>query len=319
MPFAFLLLILGFFLVIKGADFLVDGGSALAKKLHVSDLVIGLTVVAFGTSLPELIVNIFASGKGNTEIAIGNVLGSNTANILLILGLSAAIYPLEVGKGTVWKEIPLSLLAVLVLAVMSNDWINSEQTSSLTRSDGLILISFFSIFLYYTASIARTPQSLNVIEVKRELSVNRSIIFILFGLLLLIAGGKFIVDNAVFIASGLGLSETVIGLTIVAMGTSVPELATSVMAAIKKNPEIAVGNIVGSNIFNIFFILGISSIIKPLPVVQGANVDIGVSVIAALVLFLCMFTGKQRVLDRWEGWALVSSYLLYIVYSVIHK
>ncbi|MBN1787120.1 MAG: calcium/sodium antiporter [Sedimentisphaerales bacterium] len=314
----YVILVLGFILVIKGAGFLVDGSSALAKRLRVSNLVIGLTIVAFGTSLPELFVNIFASIQGNSEIAIGNILGSNTANILLILGLSAVIYPLQVGKGTVWKEIPFSLLAVLVLAVMINDrLINREQFSLLTRSDGYILITFFIIFLYYSVSIAKGSEHLQECVLERDMVFSKSVAWIFLGLILLIAGGKLIVDGAVFVAGKFGLSESMIGLTIVAVGTSVPELATSVIAAIKKNPEIAVGNVVGSNIFNIFFILGISSIIKPLPIVAKTNIDISIVLIATIILFICMFTGKKLFLDRWEGGLLLIFYIGYVTFLVI--
>jgi len=313
----FAILILGFVLVVKGADFLVDGGSALARRLHISDLAVGLTVIAFGTSLPELFVNIFASARGNPEIALGNILGSNTANILLILGLSAVIFPLQVKKGTVWKEIPFGLLAVLVLAVMMNDsWLDKKNSSLLTRSDGLVLIAFFVVFLYYSAGIAKEDERLSKASVK-YFTLPGAIGRIIIGLILLIGGGKLIVDGAVYIAGKFGLSESLIGLTVVAIGTSIPELATSVTAAIKKNPEIAVGNVVGSNIFNIFFILGISSIIRPLPVHPRADIDLAVVFVATVVLFVCMFTGKRRVLDRWEGWLFIVFYIGYVIFLVV--
>ena len=312
----FAILILGFVLVVKGADFLVDGGSALARRLHVSDLAVGLTVIAFGTSLPELFVNVFASARGNPEIALGNILGSNTANILLILGISAVIFPLQVKKGTVWKEIPFSLLAVLVLAVMMNDsWFDKKNSYLLTRSDGLVLIAFFVVFLYYSAGIAKEDERLSKASVK-YFSLPKAIAWIISGLILLIGGGKLIVDGAVYVAGKFGLSQSLIGLTVVAIGTSIPELATSVTAAIKKNPEIAVGNVVGSNIFNIFFILGISSFIRPLPIHPRADIDIAVVFIATVILFVCMFTGKRRILDRWEGALLLAFYTGYVIFLV---
>jgi len=221
-----ILLFLGFFLVIKGADLLVEGGSCLAKKLHISDLVVGLTIVAFGTSLPELSVNIAASIKGNSEIAITNVLGSNTANILLILGISSIIFPLAVTKGTVWKEIPFSLLAALVLGILASDSIiDGKDYSMLTRIDGLILISFFIIFLYYSAGIAQGTSDVTEQLPKKVHSLQKSIIFIIIGLLLLILGGRWIVSGAIAAAIRLNISESVIGATIVAVGTSIPELA----------------------------------------------------------------------------------------------
>ncbi len=308
-----LLLLLGFVCLIKGADFLVDAASSIAKRLKISDLVIGLTVVAFGTSTPELFVNIVASLKGNTDIAIGNVLGSNIANILLILGVSSIIYPLSVTKGTVWKEIPFSLLAVIVLGILANDhYLNNTDEASLSLSDGLILLSFFIIFLYYSFGIAKRINGLDAHIPAIQNNLLKSVFMISLGLAGLTLGGKWIVDGAVFFATRFGMSESVIGLTIVAVGTSLPELATSAIAAYKRNVEIAVGNVVGSNIFNIFFVLGISSIIKPLPFKATSNIDIGVVILASLLLFFNMFTGKRLSLDRWEGIILLILYASYI-------
>lgn len=305
-------LLLGFLILIKGADFLVTGSSALAKKIGVSDLVIGLTVVAFGTSMPELLVNIFASAQGNTEIAIGNVIGSNIFNILLILGVSALIYPLAVTKGTVWKEIPFSLLAVAVVGFLSNDILfDRAERSVLTRVDGFIFLSFFVIFLYYVTSIAKVENGQQQHNSKEGLI--KSLAMVLGGLVALIFGGKMVVDGAVRIASQLGVSQSLIGLTIVAAGTSLPELATSAVAAYRKNTDIAVGNIVGSNIFNIFFILGVSAVIKPLPIAESVNSDIFVLVGVTLLLFLFMFTGRRRMIDRWEGGLFILFYIIYLI------
>jgi cation:H+ antiporter len=233
--FTYFLFLLGFVLLIKGADFLVDGASAIAKRFNVSDLVIGLTVVAFGTSTPELFVNIVASARGNTEIAIGNVLGSNICNILLILGISAVIYPLSVSKGTVWKEIPFSLLAVIVLGLMANDRvIDGDGSSLLTRIDGLMLLAFFTIFLYYSFSIAKAIEGLDEHVAVKTTGFNKSYLLVIAGLIGLTLGGKWIVDGAVILARSFGMSESLVGLTIVAVGTSLPELATSAMAAHKK-------------------------------------------------------------------------------------
>ena len=314
----YLLFIAGFVLLIKGASFLVDGASAMARRLNVSDLVIGLTVVAFGTSTPELFVNVIASAKGNTGIAIGNVLGSNIANILLILGVSSVIHPLEVTKGTVWKEIPFSLLAALVLGVMANDQlIDQKNFSALSRIDGLILLSFFSIFMYYSYSIAGEIEGVKQHVQMEEKSTVKSLFFVGAGLAALALGGKWIVDGAVVIAKNFGMSESLIGLTIVAVGTSLPELATSATAAYRRNAEIAVGNVIGSNIFNIFFVLGISSIIKPLPFNVKDNLDIGVVILASLLLFLFMFTGKKRSLDRWEGAIFLVLYAVYVIFLFV--
>jgi len=316
----YVLLVIGFILLIKGADLLVDGASSVGRRLNISDLVIGLTVVAFGTSSPELFVNIFASLKGNTEIAIGNILGSNIANIFLILGISAIIFPLAVGKGTVWKEIPLSLLAALLLGVMANDrMIDRSEISALTRIDGIVFLAFFIIFMYYTFGIAKRIEGIDNHIPQKQHSLLKSLLFVIAGLVGLGIGGNWIVDAAVHIASKLGVSQSLIGLTIVAVGTSLPELATSAVAAYKKNPEIAVGNIVGSNIFNIFFVLGISAIIKPLPFNPDSNIDIAAVILASLLLFLWMFTGKKRSLDRWEGVVLLILYIGYVAFLIYKK
>jgi cation:H+ antiporter len=316
----YILLVVGFMLLIKGANLLVDGASSVGRKLNISDLVIGLTIVAFGTSSPELFVNIFASIKGNTDIAIGNILGSNIANIFLILGVSAVIFPLTVGKGTVWKEIPLSLLAALLLGVMANDrLIDNSDTSTLSRIDGLVFLAFFIIFMYYSFGIAKRIEGIDDHMPQKQYGLLKSLLLIIAGLAGLGAGGNWIVGSAVHIASRLGVSQSLIGLTIVAVGTSLPELATSAVAAYKKNAEIAVGNVIGSNIFNIFFVLGLSAIIKPLPFNPGNNIDIGVVILASLLLFLWMFTGKKRSLDRWEGIIFLILYCSYITFLVFIK
>ena len=313
----YILLVIGFILLIKGANFLVDGASSIGKRLNISELVIGLTVVAFGTSTPELFVNIFASIKGNTDIAIGNVLGSNIANIFLILGISALIFPLAVGKGTVWKEIPLSLLAALLLGAMASDrLIDKSDTSALTRIDGLVFLAFFIIFMYYSFGIAKRIDGIDSHLPQKQHGLLKSLLLIVGGLVGLVVGGNLIVSGAVHIASSLGVSQSLIGLTIVAVGTSLPELATSAVAAYKRNVEIAVGNVIGSNIFNIFFVLGLSSIIKPLPFHPSSNVDIGTVILASLLLFLWMFTGKRRSIDRWEGIIFLVLYVGYITFLV---
>jgi len=316
--FLYILFLTGFIFLVKGANFLIDGASSVAQKLKVSDLVIGLTVVAFGTSTPELFVNIIASIKGTTDIAIGNILGSNIANILLILGISSIIYPLAVIKGTVWRGIPLSLLAALLLGILANDQlIDKDGPSALSRIDGLVFISFFIIFMYYSFSIAKRIEGMDAHIPRKQYGLIKSLLLIILGLIGLAIGGKWIVDGAVSLALKLGVSQSLIGLTIVAVGTSLPELATSVVAALKKNPEIAVGNIVGSNIFNIFFVLGISSIIRPIPFQVKDNIDISVVILSSLLLFISMFTGKKRLIDRWEGIAFVILYVGYILFLII--
>jgi len=316
----FVLLVAGFILLIKGADFLVDGASSFAKKMGVSSLVIGLTIVAFGTSAPELIVNIFASLKGNTDIAIGNILGSNIANILLILGISAAIFPLAVKRGTVWKEIPLSLLAILIAGIMANDMlIDGQSFSKLTRIDGIILISFFIIFLYYTFGISKAQPGDSVETNIKQKSLLVSILMVVLGLVGLTVGGKWIVDSATAIAVGLGVSQAIIGLTIVAVGTSLPELATSAVAAHKKDVDIAVGNIVGSNIFNIFWILGLSAVVNPLTFSNVLMRDVWVTIGATFLLFIFMFVGKKHILERWQGVSFILIYIAYVTLLIIQE
>lgn len=311
---AALLLIAGLVGVIVGAVWLVDGASAFARRLRVSELAIGLTVVAFGTSLPELTVNVFAVLEHQPAVAIGNVSGSNIANILLILGLSALFNPLQVGKGTVWKEIPMCFLASLVVAVFCMDsLLDSASRSVLSRSEGIALLGFFVIFLYYTIGISHELPGLSDHRPQVLTSLLKSMVMVAGGIGFLIAGGKAVVEGAVGLATAMGLSEAFIATTVVAVGTSLPELATSVVAASKKKADIAVGNVVGSNIFNGFFILGISSVIAPLEVTSELTLSLFVGIVAAGLLFVCMFTGKRHKLDRWEGAVLIVLYGIYLM------
>lgn len=316
--FDIFLFVVGFVFLIKGADWLVSGASSLANRLGVSTLVIGLTIVAFGTSAPELTVNLLASFQGNTDIAIGNIIGSNIANILLILGISAIIFPLTIQRGTVWREIPFAVLAVLVVTIMVNDvFLDGSVSSTITRIEGLVLLSFFAIFIYYIFSTAKQPSNENGIETEiKQYSTNRSILMILGGLVGLVVGGKWIVDGAILFATQLGISEALIGLTVVAVGTSLPELATSVVAVYKKNVDIAVGNVVGSNIFNIFWILGLSASITPLPFSAKLGFDLGVVTVVTILLFLALFVGKRHTLERWQGWVFVILYVIYTIFLI---
>ena len=311
----YFLFLVGFVLLIKGADWLVDGSSSVARKLKISNIVIGLTIVAFGTSAPELIVNIMASIRGNSDIAIGNIVGSNIANILLILGISAIIFPLAVKKGTVFKEIPLSLLAVVALWFMANDvLLDGASANTLGVIDGFIFILFFIIFLYYTFGISKSK---NKEDKAKEFKTSSSVFLILIGIAALTIGGNWIVEGAIMIAKHLGISEALIGLTIVAIGTSLPELATSAVAAYKKNPDIAIGNVVGSNIFNIFWILGVSALIHPIRFAPIMNFDIYFLVFTTAFLFISMFIGKKHLLERWQGVLFILTYVAYITYLII--
>lgn len=307
-------MIAGFIGVIKGADILVDAASKLARRLRVSDLIIGLTVVSFGTSIPELTVNIVATIRGNTEIAVSNILGSNICNILLILGISAIIFPLSITKGTVWKEIPLGLLAAVLVGILANDYLIDQRAfTALTRIDGLVLVSFFLVFISYVFGIAQNIEGIDQHLPENRRSLGNILFRLVGGLLCLVVGSDWAVKGAIQLAGALGVSESLIGLTVVAIGTSLPELATSAAAAYRKNAEIAVGNIVGSNVFNIFFILGTSSIIRPLPFQSRDNMDICAVIIASILLFLCAFTGRRRVIDRWEGGVFLALYIGYIL------
>lgn len=315
MYLTFSLFIVGFYFLIKGADWLVTGASSIAKRLKVSDLMIGLTIVSFGTSAPELVVNILASFNGSGDLAIANIIGSNISNILLILGVSAVIFPLAVKKGTTWKEIPFSLLAVLMLWLLVNDFlIDGQSINILSHSDGLVLLAFFVIFLYYTFGIAKVEGEAD--DVKKY-SLWMSILLVIAGALGLTFGGQWIVDGAIAIAKMFGMSESLIGLTIVAVGTSLPELAASATAAWKHNSDIAIGNIIGSNIFNVFWILGLSAMIKPIVFNLNLNIDIYVVIAATFLLFLFMFVGRKNILQRWQGVVMLGLYVSYITYLII--
>jgi len=314
MVVSILLLLIGLVLLVKGADWLVDGASVLAKKRNVSDLAIGLTIVAFGTSAPELVVNAVAASGNYLDIVFGNVIGSNNFNLFIILGISGLIIPLSVQSSTVWKEIPFSFFAAIILFLLANAYLFSGNPL-LSRWDGVILLVCFVAFLYYVATQLKSDPEAEQVEAK-DYSTLKIWTLILVGLIGLVGGGKLVVDNAVSMAQTLGVSEKIIGLTIVAAGTSLPELATSVVAAMRKNTDIAIGNIVGSNIFNLFLILGVSSLIRPLAYNISFNTDLYILGAGTIFLFLAMFTGKRQKLDRWEALILLTSYLLYTGYLI---
>jgi cation:H+ antiporter len=310
----FILLISGLVMVIKGAGWLVDGSSNLARRLGVSDLAIGLTVVAFGTSLPELTVNIFAAIGNEPAVAIGNVTGSNICNILLILGIAALLRPIQVQQSTVWKEIPFCLLAQIMLWVMVMDKsLNGATDNILSRTEGFGLIAMFLIFLAYIAGMAKKTSSTEQKNEQILFGFRKSVVLISLGLVLLVIGGKGIVEGAIRIADWMGLGKSFIAVTLIAVGTSIPELATSIVAAYKKNADIAVGNVVGSNIFNILFVLGTTSIIHPIPMSEDLMLSIYVGIIAIVVLFITLFTGKRHTIDRWEGAGMLGLYVLYLM------
>ena len=312
-----LLLTTGLVILIFGANYMVEGASALAKKFNISDLAIGLTVVAFGTSAPELVVNTFAAIQDHQDIVFGNVLGSNNFNLFIILGITGLITPLAVQSTTTWKEIPISFLAVVVLFFLVNDsFLFGSGTLILGRMDGLVLLVLFGLFLLYVYKQLKSDPTETEIKVL-HLSNLKIGIYIIAGLGGLIYGGHLVVNNAVELAQLFGISEKIIGLTVVAAGTSLPELATSLVAALKKNADIAVGNIIGSNIFNIFLILGVSSVLKPIGFDPNFNIDLYILGGGTIFLFLAMFIGKEKILERWQATILLLFYLGYMTYLVI--
>lgn len=314
MPVSIILIIAGLGILIKGADWLVAGASSVAKKWGISSIVIGLTVVSFGTSAPELIVNLLSAVRGSTDLAIGNIIGSNTANILLILGITALICPLAVKKNTTFKEIPFAVLAGMLVVLFGNDsFFDGTTFNELSRTDGFAFIALFIIFLYYTYGISKTKGKSEHID---EYSWKKSIGLFAIGITALTVGGELIVRQATNLATFAGISERVIGLTIIAIGTSLPELATTVVAALKNRVDIAIGNIVGSNIFNIFWILGLTSIIKPIPFSLAINMDAIFSAFAATLLFIVVVIGKHEV-KKWHGALFVLLYIGYLSFIVI--
>ena len=312
-----LLILLGLAVLVFGAEFLVKGASSVSKRFGVPSLVIGLTIVAFGTSAPELIVNLVSATKGASDLALGNIVGSNIANILLILGICTLIRELKVQKSTVWKEIPLALLAAVITFFMANDILfDGASVSVLTKSEGLILIGFFVIFLYYTATMFKNGGGEDEGEAITLYPVIPSLGMIAGGLIALFFGGEMVVRNATELARMAGLSEWLIGLTIVAVGTSLPELATSAVATKRGQASIAIGNIVGSNIFNVFWILGITGTITPIKISPVANIDLLMSIGTTLLLFVFMFLGKKHQLERWQGITFILVYVAYTAFLI---
>ncbi len=315
--FSIVLLAIGLGILVYGAEWLVKGASSLAKGMGVPALVVGLTIVAFGTSAPELTVNVYAALTGNTDIALGNIVGSNIANILLILGAAALITPLAVARSTTYKEIPFAILAMLLVWAFGNDiLLDGASQSVISATDGLAFLGIFAIFMYYIVALAKSEPPADEAGVTAY-STSYSVGLIIIGLAALVFGGRLLVEQAVYLATLVGLSQAVIGLTVVAVGTSLPELATSVVAARKGQNDIAVGNIVGSNIFNVFWILGISALIAPLPATTSFNLDVMVGIAATLLLFTVMFIGKRYTLERNQGIAFIALYVAYVAYLVI--
>jgi cation:H+ antiporter len=308
-----LMLVLGFTVLLLGADRLVKGAASLAKQLNVPQIVIGLTIVALGTSTPELIVNIVAALKGSPDLSYGNIIGSNTFNVFIILGISAMIYPLNIRKATFLKEIPFALLAAIVMLIMVNDhWFDAGAANLLSRGDGFILVGMFGLFLIYAHSLSKQGAEAQPHIKTYPLAACAG--FILLGLGGLVLGGNWVVKYALVIAREMGISEKIIGLTIVAAGTSLPELATSAVAAYKKHSDIAIGNIVGSNIFNLLFVMGVTSIIEPPLYSLSFNTDQYAMILSMALLFIFILIPRRHRLERWQGGLLIAVYIAYAVF-----
>ncbi|MBX9975394.1 calcium/sodium antiporter [Cytobacillus firmus] len=317
---SYLLLIIGFALLIAGANFFVDGASKIAAFLKISPLLVELTIVAFGTSSPEATVSILAAMDGSADVAIGNVVGSNIFNITLVVGITAMISPLKVESTTIRKEIPFTLLATAALMIFISDtYLNSIGSNVVSRSDGLVLLLIFAVFMYYLFEVARESRSstkADFIKTSAGQWTKQSLLTIA-GLAAIIFGGDLVVRSSKEISYSLGMSETLVGLTIVAIGTSLPELVTSVAAAVKKESEIALGNIAGSNIFNILFVLGASAAISPLPVDPKMFIDITILILITFVLLI--FSRSQYAVGKYEGGFLAASYIMYLIYIIMRN
>lgn len=306
-------IIVGFILLIKGADFLVDGASNVAKKFHIPEIIIGLTIVSIGTSMPELFVSITSAIEGYPDMAVGNVIGSNLCNLLLILGLSSMIQAIEFKKETRLIETPMTLAVTLVLFIICNIGAN------ITRIEGMILVVLFILFIGYTIYMGKKGESfekkdtLVEVQTKEKISMIKSILWILLGIVGLKIGGDLTVNHSVTIAQTIGISEKVISLTIIAIGTSLPELVTSVTAAFKGNSDIAIGNILGSNIFNILLILGVSAMITPITYAISYNNQILVLIVGTMLLALFPFIGAKNKMTRSNGFAYLIIYAIYMV------
>jgi cation:H+ antiporter len=317
MVIVYILFVIGLYLLVKSANFIVDGSSSMAKKLGISAMVIGLTVVAFGTSLPELIVNLFATFRGAPGVAFGNVIGSNIANILLVLGIMAIVGSFKIKNSIVWKQIPFALLSSFILFLLTSKIFFKANGNFLLRVDALILLSLFAVFLYYTIRISKENKKKISSANHFDKETWKIFLKISLGLIGIYFGARWVVDGAVLIASQLGLSEYLVAASIIAIGTSLPELVVCIVAVLKKNVDLAVGNIIGSNVFNILWVLGLVPLIKPLMIPSFVGFDIAIMFFATLLLFVFMFIGKKHGLRRKDGILFVLLYILYIIYVIV--
>lgn len=308
-----LLLALGFVALILGANWLVNGATSVGIRAKLSPLIIGLTIVAFGTSLPEMIVNIFSCAKGSPGLAIGNIIGSNTMNILLILGVSSLIWPIDVSRVSIRRDIPAGFIATLAIAVMTYDFFH-EGTQTINWMEGIALLLMGFAYLLLTM-LKNDPQE-ETEEVQEAMPWGKTILALVAGIAGLYVGGELVSNNAQILAKQWGMSEGTIGLTVVATATSLPELITSIVAALKKNSGIAIGNVLGSNILNICMVLGISALITPLPFDPMMNKQLLILFAANVLMLLFVFTGKGRKISRWEGALLTLGYVGFMWFSL---
>lgn len=314
----YVLLIIGFILLIKGADYFVDGASSIAGALRIPTLIIGLTIVAFGTSAPELAVSITSALQGRNGIAVGNVVGSNLFNLLLVIGIAAMICPLKVQKSILVKDFPFTILASIALLVIGQDiMIQKIDHNFLSRADGVILLLLFGIFMYYLVEIALTSRQANEDELLDVMPLGKSIPLAIGGVVGIVMGGKIVVDAATTIAYAWGMSESLVGLTIIAVGTSLPELVTSIVAARKGQSDIALGNVIGSNVFNILLILGISSFIHPIEISGSVLFDMGIMLISTILVYV--FAISKRTINKAEGSLLTLLYVAYMAFAIIRN
>lgn len=314
-----LLIVLGIIMVLRGADILTEGAAALARRMNVSEIVIGLTIVAAGTSAPELFVSVVSALNGTPDLAVGNVVGSNIMNTLLIVGITSMVAPIVVSRATVSKDIPFTVGATLLLAMLCLDGVYSFSIKghTISRMDGTLLLAAFVAFMLYTFAITRKSVDSSESSAPPASPVWKSLLFVVLGLALLIFGSNFFVDSATSVAETLGVSQSVIGLTIVAGGTSLPELATSVVAARKGQSAIAIGNVIGSNVFNILLILGLTATICPMQIEDITLIDMGTMLVSIVLLWLFSFT-KFKV-ERWEGAVFTlgyAAYLFWLLYNI---
>lgn len=308
-----ILLIVGFVVLILGADWLVDGATSVGIRAKLSPLIIGLTIVAFGTSLPELIINIFSCAKGSSGLAIGNIVGSNIMNILFILGVASLIYPIDVSRISIRRDIPVGFFATLALFVFANF---TGKGLTVSWIEGIVLLLCAAGYLFLTMKKNESP-STEVEAVQIPMPWWKTILFLVIGIVGLYVGGELVSNNAQIIAKAWGMSESMIGLTVVAMATSLPELITSIVAATKKNAGIAIGNVLGSNILNIFVVLGVSSLITPLQFDSKLNITLGILFFANALMLLFVFTGKGRKLSRFEGFLMLLAFSGFMVYTIM--